>query len=99
MAGHSKWANIQHRKNRQDEKRGKVFTLINHEITIATKSGSGYLAVNLRAHTAMDKDRDLNLSSAVETVAKKREQGWPEDVAYASTRNVGIGHAAVDGIG
>ena len=51
MAGHSKWANIQHRKGRQDEKRGKIWTRIIREITVAARAGGGDLSAKIgRAH-------------------------------------------------
>ena len=55
MAGHSKWANIQHRKGRQDAKRGKVFTKLIKEITVAAKMGGGDPNGNPRLRLAMDK--------------------------------------------
>jgi transcriptional/translational regulatory protein YebC/TACO1 len=61
MAGHSKWANIQHRKNRQDEKRGKLFTRIIKEITVAAKLGGGDPNINPRLRLAMDKASDANM--------------------------------------
>ena len=55
MAGHSKWANIQHRKGRQDEKRGKVWTRVIREITVAARQGGGDLGVNPRLRLAVEK--------------------------------------------
>ena len=55
MAGHSKWANIQHRKGRQDEKRGKVWTRVIREITVAARQGGGDLAMNPRLRLAVEK--------------------------------------------
>jgi YebC/PmpR family DNA-binding regulatory protein len=55
MAGHSKWANIQHRKGRQDEKRGKIWTRVIREITVAARQGGGDLALNPRLRLAVDK--------------------------------------------
>jgi len=55
MAGHSKWANIQHRKGRQDEKRGKVWTRITREIIVAARQGGGDIAMNPRLRLAIDK--------------------------------------------
>ena len=55
MAGHSKWANIQHRKNAQDAKRGKVFTKIIREISVAARAGGGDPAANPRLRSAVDK--------------------------------------------
>ena len=55
MAGHSKWANIQHRKGRQDTKRGKIFTRLIKEITVAAKLGGGDVGGNPRLRLAVDK--------------------------------------------
>ena len=55
MAGHSKWANIQHRKGRQDEKRGKIWTRIVREITVAARAGGGDPSANPRLRLAIDK--------------------------------------------
>ena len=61
MAGHSKWANIQHRKGRQDEKRGRVFTRIIKEVTVAAKLGGADPNTNPRLRLAMDKAGDANM--------------------------------------
>ena len=61
MAGHSKWANIQHRKGRQDEKRGKVWTRVIREITVAARHGGGDLAMNPRLRLAVDKAKAANM--------------------------------------
>ena len=63
MAGHSKWANIQHRKGRQDAKRGKVFTKIIKEITVAARLGGGDTNMNprLRAAVALAKEENMSL--------------------------------------
>ena len=55
MAGHSKWANIQHRKGRQDEKRGKIWTRITREIIVAARQGGGDLSMNPRLRLAIEK--------------------------------------------
>ena len=57
MAGHSKWANIQHRKGRQDAKRGKIFTRVIKEITVAARLGGADPSTNPRLRLAMDKAR------------------------------------------
>ena len=62
MAGHSKWANIQHRKNAQDAKRGKVFTKIIREITVAARAGGGDVASNPRLRLAIDKGLAANMN-------------------------------------
>ena len=61
MAGHSKWANIQHRKGRQDEKRGKVWTRVIREIMVAAREGGGDPAANPRLRLAIDKAKAVNL--------------------------------------
>ena len=61
MAGHSKWANIQHRKGRQDEKRGKVWTKIIREVTVAAKLGGGDANTNPRLRLALEKAREANM--------------------------------------
>jgi len=97
MAGHSKWANIQHRKNRQDEKRGKVFTRLIKEITVAAKMGGGDPAVNPRLRLAMDKAGDANMTKDKVMDAIKRGTGQLESVDYEEIRyeGYGIGGAAV----
>jgi transcriptional/translational regulatory protein YebC/TACO1 len=61
VAGHSKWANIQHRKGRQDEKRGKIWTRIIREITVAARQGGGDLSANPRLRLAVDKAKAANM--------------------------------------
>ena len=61
MAGHSKWANIQHRKGRQDEKRGKIWTRVIREITVAARQGGGDLSANPRLRLAVDKAKAANM--------------------------------------
>jgi YebC/PmpR family DNA-binding regulatory protein len=61
MAGHSKWANIQHRKGRQDKKRGKLFTKLIREITVAARIGGSDLNSNPRLRTAVDKAKDQSM--------------------------------------
>ena len=97
MAGHSKWANIQHRKGRQDEKRGKVWTRIIREITVAARLGGGDLAMNPRLRLAIEKARASNLPA--DTVKKNIDKatGNLEGVHYDEIRyeGYGIGGAAV----
>ena len=97
MAGHSKWANIQHRKGRQDEKRGKVFTRLIKEITVAAKLGGGDPGINPRLRLAMDKASDANMSKDKVTDAIKRGTGQLEGVEYEEIRyeGYGIGGAAL----
>ena len=63
MSGHSKWANIQHRKGRQDEKRGAAFSKIAKEITVAAKMGGGDASFNPRLRLAIDKGKGVKLVS------------------------------------
>ncbi len=97
MAGHSKWANIQHRKGRQDEKRGKIFTRLIKEITVAAKMGGGDPNVNPRLRLAMDKASDANMTKDKVMDAIKRGTGQLEGVDYEEIRyeGYGIGGAAV----
>ena len=97
MAGHSKWANIQHRKGRQDEKRGKVFTRLIKEITVAAKMAGGDPSTNPRLRLAMDKASDANMPKDKVTDAIKRGTGQLEGVEYEEIRyeGYGIGGAAV----
>ncbi len=96
MAGHSKWANIQHRKGRQDEKRGKIFTRLIKEITVAAKLGGGDSGTNPRLRLAMDKASDANMPKDKVTDAIKRGTGQLEGVEYEEIRyeGYGIGGAA-----
>ena len=97
MAGHSKWANIQHRKNRQDAKRGKVFTRLIKEITVAARLGGGDPATNPRLRLAVDKAYDHNMPKENVERAIKRGTGGLEGVNYEEVRyeGYGIGGAAV----
>ncbi len=97
MAGHSKWANIQHRKGRQDEKRGKVWTRIIREIIVAARHGGGDPKENPRLRLAMEKARAANMPA--DTVKKNVDKatGALEGVSYEEIRyeGYGIGGAAV----
>ena len=97
MAGHSKWANIQHRKGRQDEKRGKIWTRVIREITVAARQGGGDLALNPRLRLAVEKAKAANLPA--DTVKKNIDKatGNLEGVSYEEIRyeGYGIGGAAV----
>jgi YebC/PmpR family DNA-binding regulatory protein len=97
MAGHSKWANIQHRKGRQDAKRGKVFTKLIKEITVAAKMGGGDPNGNPRLRLAMDKAKAQSLPKDIMENAIKRGTGQLEGVTYEEIRyeGYGIGGAAV----
>ena len=97
MAGHSKWANIQHRKGRQDDKRGKVWTRVIREITVAARLGGGDLATNPRLRLAVEKAKAANLPA--DTVKRNIDKatGNLEGVHYEEIRyeGYGIGGAAI----
>jgi YebC/PmpR family DNA-binding regulatory protein len=97
MAGHSKWANIQHRKGRQDAKRGKIFTKLIKEVTIAARLGGGDASTNPRLRLAIDKARDQNMPNDNIQRAIQRGTGELEGVTYEEIRyeGYGIGGAAV----
>src|SRR4051794_13493591 len=97
MAGHSKWANIQHRKGRQDAKRGKVFTRLIKEITVAARLGGSDPASNARLRLAVDKAYAANMPKDTVERATKRGSGELEGVNYEEVRyeGYGIGGAAV----
>jgi YebC/PmpR family DNA-binding regulatory protein len=89
MAGHSKWANIQHRKGRQDAKRGKIFTRLIKEITVAARMGGGDPTMNPRLRLAMDKATENNMPKDNIERAIKRGTGGLEGVNYEEIRYEG----------
>ncbi|MFT5897344.1 MAG: YebC/PmpR family DNA-binding regulatory protein [bacterium] len=91
MAGHSKWANIQHRKNAQDAKRGKLFTKLIREINIAAKLGGSDLGSNPRLRLAVDKALGGNMTRDTIERAVKKGAGELDDVAYEENRYEGYG--------
>ncbi|MBO9515029.1 MAG: YebC/PmpR family DNA-binding transcriptional regulator [Variovorax sp.] len=97
MAGHSKWANIQHRKGRQDEKRGKLWTRAIREIMVAAKAGGGDLSANPRLRLAVDKAKAVNLPA--DTIKRNIDKatGNLEGVNYEEIRyeGYGLGGAAI----
>ena len=97
MAGHSKWANIQHRKGRQDAKRGKVFTKLIKEVTVAARMGGGDPNFNPRLRMAVDKAKAENMPGENIERAIKRGTGELEGVSYEEIRyeGYGIGGTAV----
>ena len=97
MAGHSKWANIQHRKGRQDEKRGKIWTRIIREITVAARSGGGDPASNPRLRLAIDKAKAANMPADRVKYNIDKAAGKLEGVNYEEIRyeGYGIGGAAI----
>ncbi|BBL24817.1 YebC/PmpR family DNA-binding transcriptional regulator [Comamonas terrigena] len=102
MAGHSKWANIQHRKGRQDEKRGKIWTRIIREIMVAARQGGGDLTANPRLRLAVDKAKAANMPAAnmpADNIKRNIDKatGNLEGVTYEEIRyeGYGIGGAAI----
>ncbi|MCU0775750.1 MAG: YebC/PmpR family DNA-binding transcriptional regulator [Ideonella sp.] len=97
MAGHSKWANIQHRKGRQDEKRGRVWTRLIREIMVAARQGGGDATSNPRLRLAVDRARAANMP--LDTIKKNIDKatGNLEGVSYEEIRyeGYGIGGAAI----
>jgi YebC/PmpR family DNA-binding regulatory protein len=97
VAGHSKWANIQHRKGRQDEKRGKVWTRVIREIMVAARQGGGDLSANPRLRLAVDKAKAANMPA--DTIKRNIDKatGNLEGVHYEEIRyeGYGIGGAAI----
>jgi len=95
VAGHSKWANIQHRKGRQDEKRGKVWTRVIREIMVAARLGGGDLDTNPRLRMAVEKAKSVNLPA--ETVKRNIDKatGNLEGVNYEEIRYEGYGIGGV----
>ncbi len=95
MAGHSKWANIQHRKGRQDAKRGKVFTKLIKEITVAAKMGGGDVGMNPRLRLAIDKAKAESMPKDNIENAVKRGSGQLDGVNYEEARYEGYGIGGV----
>ena len=91
MAGHSKWANIQHRKGAQDAKRGKLFTKLIREITVATRMGGGDAAANPRLRAAIDKALSGNMTKDTIERAVKRGSGDDDGAALDEIRYEGYG--------
>ena len=97
MAGHSKWANIQHRKGRQDEKRGKIWTRIVREITVAARAGGADLGINPRLRLAVEKAKAANMPADRVKYNIDKATGNQEGVHYEEIRyeGYGIGGAAI----
>ena len=97
MAGHSKWANIQHRKGRQDEKRGKIWTRVIREITVAARSGGGDPAMNPRLRLAIEKAKAANMPADRIKYNVDKASGTLEGLTLEEIRyeGYGIGGAAV----
>ncbi|MGX2041111.1 YebC/PmpR family DNA-binding transcriptional regulator [Methylocaldum sp. MU1018] len=95
MAGHSKWANIQHRKGAQDAKRGKLFTKLIREITVSARSGGGDHANNPRLRAAMDKALSANMSKDTIERAIKKGTGAADGDHYEEVRYEGYGPGGI----
>jgi YebC/PmpR family DNA-binding regulatory protein len=95
VAGHSKWANIQHRKGRQDEKRGKVWTRVIREIMVSARQGGSDLSANPRLRLAIEKAKAVNLPA--DTIKRNIDKatGQLEGVQYEEIRYEGYGIAGV----
>lgn len=93
MAGHSKWANIQHRKGRQDARRGKIFTKLIKEIAVAAKMGGSDIGANPRLRLAVDKARGESVPKETIENAIRRGAGQLDGVAYEEVRYEGYGIA------
>jgi YebC/PmpR family DNA-binding regulatory protein len=91
MAGHSKWANIQHRKGAQDKKRGKLFTKLIREITVAAKMGGGDPDANPRLRMAIDKAKSQSMPKDNIERAVKRGAGELDGAEYQEMRYEGYG--------
>ena len=91
MAGHSKWANIQHRKGRQDAKKGKIFTRLIKEITVSARMGGGDPNMNPRLRLAVDKAYENNMPKDNVERAIKRGTGGLDGVSYEEIRYEGYG--------
>lgn len=95
MSGHSKWANIKHRKGAQDAKRGKIFTKLIREITVASKSGGGDPDANARLRTAIDKAKFENMPKDTIDRAIKKGTGDLDSVTYEEDSFEGYGPGGV----
>ena len=97
MAGHSKWANIQHRKGRQDEKRQRIWTRVMREIMVAARLGGGDVSTNPRLHLAIEKGKAANMPGENVKYGIAKATGSLEGVQYEEVRyeGYGIGGAAI----
>jgi YebC/PmpR family DNA-binding regulatory protein len=95
MAGHSKWANIQHRKGAQDARRGKLFTKLIREITVSARMGGGDITANPRLRAAVDKALSNNMTKDTIERAIKRGAGAQEGDNYQEVRYEGYGPGGV----
>ena len=95
MAGHSKWANIRHRKGRQDAKRGKIFTRLIREITVAARMGGGDVAANPRLRAAVDNALSNNMTKDTIGRAVSKGAGGTEGENFDEIRYEGYGPAGI----
>ena len=95
MAGHSKWANIKHRKGRQDAQRAKVFTRLGKELTISAKLGGSDISFNPRLRLAVEKSKAANMPKDNMERAIKKGTGELEGVEYQEIRYEGYGPGGV----
>ena len=95
MAGHSKWANIQHRKNKVDAQRGKIFTRINRELTVAAREGGGDADANPRLRLAIQKAKAANMPNDTIDRTIKKATGELEGVTYEEIRYEGYAPGGV----
>lgn len=95
MAGHSKWANIKHKKAANDKKRGKLWSKLIREVTVAAKEGGGDINANPRLRLAVDKARAANMPNDTVDRAVKRGAGGEDDSNYDEIRYEGYGPGGV----
>ncbi len=95
MSGHSKWANIKHKKAREDAKRGKVFTKLIREITVSARDGGGDPAANARLRLLVEKARYANMPQDNITRAIKKGIGEIEGVSYKAAHYEGYGPSGI----
>ena len=98
MAGHSKWANVKHRKARVDAQKGKVFTKLAREIMVAAREGGGDLNANFRLRLAVQKAREANMPSDNINRAIQKGCGEGESVSLEQISYEGYGHGGVAGL-
>ena len=91
MAGHSRWANVKHKKAAADAKKGKIFTRLIKEVTVAARLGGADPSMNPRLRLAIDKAYDANMPKDTIERAAKRGAGGLEGVSYEETRYEGYG--------
>ena len=95
MAGHSKWANIKHKKAANDKKRGKLWSKLIREVTVAAKEGGGDINTNPRLRLAVDKARGANMPNDTVDRAIKRGAGGEDDASFDEIRYEGYGPGGV----